>query len=1260
MRPTSRLLFIACIAIAQGVATSSAAMAESNSSGASLTTALGTTAATTAGGRQRAVCDIRTACQPADYSVTSLANSGHGSLRAAINAANAAGGTTTYVIGFDIASGCSPDGLCLLQPATPLPPITRANVTITGYGQPGPHSTASTPNTNANLSLGDNALIYVTVDGRAYPGKSSLVINAAGATISGLAFIDSAFDAAETGIAVEANGTDASIQGNFIGLAFDNSLGPERNGISVEGASGTVIGGTSAASENVISDNIDGVLACSTTGISVERNLVGPYPDGSEAVINAYAQNTSNLIGVAVDDRVSSSDKCPAGPPSTGAVIGGSGLPTAGSGAGNLISGNGTGVLLDGSATSVQNNFIGTTASGDKVLANGTGVQDSGATDSTTGNLVSGDYTGVEVTGTGDSISNNDFGPTAGGKYLPGELEDGIVAQCLGFGACKAPAAHLQVGAPHDGNLFQYLDDGIALNDCSNCTIQSNSLTHNDGPAIVVHTGAGDLIGGTTPGAGNQIHGNLGPGIELNGASTSTHVESRRNMDWDNTPPGYTPSPADFVLGSQAKNCQAPVAHAHTPNDNLACPTITAEALSGTGADASVSSITGWAPTGATVEVDVASNDPTDGGAGGALRYLGAARASSGTCSPTPCPTGMSGWTVSGPFVAGYQLNRGQPVTAAATLAAPGTNPTEYDTSQYAPNFADLSPADTTVSVTPDMYLKGLPCDTNSAGTFSTSAAMTLRCAITEANLFPNAKVTFDITSGDPGCTNETIHADNARICTITTSTDLPELTASGLTIDGFINHPGGATPNTNAFGLPDNSVHTIVLTTALLVAGQNETIRGLDIVGITTSTSTVGGAISFDGEASRGAKIYGNFIGVDADGTTADHNFEAIGAPPFLGSLGGTKNAAIGGASPQNRNVIDDPIFIDGDAGDVVLGNYIGTDATGTVALAQSAYIGIQAGGDNIVIGKPVAGGGNVISGWTAGIIDQTNTSGGANHNTFQNNRVGTNAAGDAAIPNETGIVIGGNVVGSATVANNLVSGNTLDAIEIVGPPEIVNPNFPFVSVTGNTIGLSGSGAPLPNGGVGISIQGVQDPWGSDILPNQFTLASKNIIEDNGGAGILVGGSSTDNSQAVLSQNTVNDNGAAGIDLSGEGSCLSSYAPGTAPNDYTPCPSALSLTGTAGNATLSGTTCPGCLVEAFIAVPGGADGSNGGSSTYLGSVTAGICSAAPCSGNSTAFSIANLNVPLGDEVTTTATQQTTPGTAMPLETSEFSDDVGF
>src|SRR5262249_50295704 len=154
--------------------------------------------------------------------------------------------------------------------------------------------------------------------------------------------------------------------------------------------------------------------------------------------------------------------------------------------------------------------------------------------------------------------------------------------------------------------------------------------------------------------------------------------------------------------------------------------------------------------------------------------------------------------------------------------------------------------------------------------------------------------------------------------------------------------------------------------------------------------------------------------------------------------------NNTVGGTAAGAGNVISgntqQGVLIEnsGTTGVLVAGNFIGTNATGTSAIANGTEgIQIDSGASGNTIGgltaTPGTGAGNVISGNTQdGVYIE-----GSNSNTIAGNLVGTNAAGTGAIPNGgVGVIVSdstGNTVGGTTdTARNIISGNASDGIEV------------------------------------------------------------------------------------------------------------------------------------------------------------------------------------------------------------------------------------
>ena len=253
------------------------------------------------------------------------------------------------------------------------------------------------------------------------------------------------------------------------------------------------------------------------------------------------------------------------------------------------------------------------------------------------------------------------------------------------------------------------------------------------------------------------------------------------------------------------------------------------------------------------------------------------------------------------------------------------------------------------------------------------------------------------------------------------------------------------------------------------------------------------------------GHRIQGNYIGVGADGLAELGN----------GSAGlfvqDSANNLIGGSGSETRNVISanrsSGIDIRGEnsIGNVIQGNYVGTDSRGEVERGNRA-IGIHLnfgaafntiGTDGDGIGDEFEG--NVISGHTYLPQDSGIWLGIGHDNIVAGNFLGTNATGTRAIPNDVGIDvrgsgnrIGSNVDGvSDAVERNVISGNIAHGVLIYGSAATNN------RVQGNYVGVDESGAkPLPNlYGVVLQFTHGNSIGGAALVPS---LHAGNVISAN------------------------------------------------------------------------------------------------------------------------------------------------------------------
>ncbi len=385
---------------------------------------------------------------------------------------------------------------------------------------------------------------------------------------------------------------------------------------------------------------------------------------------------------------------------------------------------------------------------------------------------------------------------------------------------------------------------------------------------------------------------------------------------------------------------------------------------------------------------------------------------------------------------------------------------------------------------------------------------------------------------------------------TIVLESELPVLTSGGVTVDG------------SAAG---------VILDGRLVAGEpvgfrigsdGNVLRGLQVVGfrygvlITEGSkynqiggnrlegsgpvgrgnvlSGNGSGIVLEGEGTTGNWIVGNLIGTDASGTRPLSNREGL-------SL--TAQAAhnrVGGTGQGEKNVIsanlDHGISVGGSGteGNIIAGNYIGTDITGSVALPNRIGIAFEGGPANNVVGGTGPGESNVISGNAQfGIMfsDAPTT-----QNAVIGNLIGTDATGLNALGNWFGLSICGvgfNRVGGGTPEErNVISGNSGRGISVCGGE--LSDNL----VLGNLIGTDVAGTEVVENGAGISLDaGVRHSFFGGATTGEGNLISGNIL------GIGVSNAGTEYNLFSGNWLGTNDTGTSGLGNGWAGIEVSDYA---------------------------------------------------------------------------------------------------------------------
>ncbi len=352
------------------------------------------------------------------------------------------------------------------------------------------------------------------------------------------------------------------------------------------------------------------------------------------------------------------------------------------------------------------------------------------------------------------------------------------------------------------------------------------------------------------------------------------------------------------------------------------------------------------------------------------------------------------------------------------------------------------------------------------------------------------ATVTFQIPTANP-----------TGVSTIAVTAQLPapgpNTTIDGTTEASFLGASAGGAPLIVLSGALAQPPDTYGCGLRLVEHGCS--IKALAIAGFSQQ------GIVLTGSNATGNSIAACYIGLLPDGITGTANAFA-GVEAFSGANGNSIGVAGAGNVISGNTVQGVAIHDAGTTGNLVLGNWIGLNGTGSAAIPNT-NLGIQiyAGAAGNRIGGTTPGERNVISGNThQGIyIADAGTTG----NVIEGNYVGTDPAGNAAIPNTySGVAIygsasGNTIGGAASGAGNLISGNTNQGITIGGAGTNLN------VIAGNYIGTNAAGTgPLPNAYEGVAINGGAQ---SNVVGGGVPGA-RNVISGNNTQGATINGAGT------------------------------------------------------------------------------------------------------------------------------------------------------
>ena len=425
------------------------------------------------------------------YTVTSLANSGSGTLRAAINAANSHAGADTIAF--------SP-GLIgqTISPTTLLPTLLDPGTTIDG-------------------DINNDSLPDIRLDGKLLGAGTGLTINSNSCVVEGL----SVTRFPSIGIQLT-NSSNCRINGCHLGLnRSGNASGPNGGAqLQLDGSNANFIGEPGKpnyiGAGNSAFDGPNGVVVADGRNNQIQYSFFGLKRNGTEVVglggIGLYAYST--------------------GAPVTGTVV-----------RGNVFAGLYTAIELNGADDSrIFGNYIGTTADGLSSLADAAyGIRLNGGAsgnrvggveasqrnviggnavigieitgEGTTSNLVQGNFVGVNRTGNAllPVQIGMVVGPAAGPQTIGGDtlLHGNLIMPNSATGS--GVGIHMKEGGR--GSTVRNNTFGVFLNgqggplhnagifvDSSRAAIRDNTFARGNG-AIV--------IGVASPGGATSVQGNL-------------------------------------------------------------------------------------------------------------------------------------------------------------------------------------------------------------------------------------------------------------------------------------------------------------------------------------------------------------------------------------------------------------------------------------------------------------------------------------------------------------------------------------------------------------------------------------------------------------------------------------------------------------------------------------------------------------------------------------------------------------------------------
>uniref|UniRef100_UPI00262434A2 DUF4347 domain-containing protein n=1 Tax=Zoogloea sp. TaxID=49181 RepID=UPI00262434A2 len=878
---------------------------------------------------------------------------------------------------------------------------------------------------------------------RLYPGSG-------GSTIRGLIIQSFTQDGIDIG-----SSSGNTVAGNWIGL---NSAGTgaagNQQGVNIWNANNNIIGGITAADRNVLSGNTgEGVYIgtdnATSTGNQIRGNYIGLNAAGTAAVGNLN-------LGVLIESGASN-------------TVGGSSTAY-----GNVIAGtlNFEGIRLGATAssTTVSANVIGLAADGSTVLGNAAGGVAIYSANNTIGgttagarNIISGNASGVIVSGasaTGNLIVGNYIGTDSTGLLDRGNTADGVLieagASSNTLGGSTAGHRNIISGNNQDGVQVdgETSDNNTVRGNWIGINAAGTATLGNSGDGVYISSGAdGTNVGGSTAAEGNWIAAGL-EGVEVDGPTAGTNIRNNRigtdvagTANWgmqangiliENSLGGAGPtniyiSSNTVAFSGQSSAYDAGIAVLGTGGANISISANSIYSNVGMGIDLGVAGVT--------------ANDAGDADTGpNQLQNFPVLTLAKTNGSDTLTVGGTLNSTASTSFkievfsnptldAGGYGEGRTSLGTFVVTTNASG-------------DVTFSNPFSVAVAV--GQYITATASRYSGGFTFETSEFSRGVAAISSTQ----ASITVDTVS-DTSAAND---GDTTSLSTLLAnkgSDGFVSLREAIIAANNTANGTGGA--DRIEFSIAGPGPHSIALTAALPTVTQAVIIDG------TVEPDFAGTPVIELNGAGAGASSSGILLGSGSSGSTV-------------------KGLVI------NRFSLSGIRIEGGSGGNLITGNYIGTDTTGLLDRGNTKWgLDLEVSGGNNVIGGSSAALRNVISGNDLGGVSFNGAP--VTGNLLQGNYIGAGSDGTTAVGNGG---YGGVLVlngASATIGGvgaglgNLIAYNTGRGLDV---------RLGTATILGNAIvGNSTLGIDLgDNGSVEVNDTGDGDT-GANTLQNYPVLTS-------------------------------------------------------------------------------------------------------------------------------------------------------------------------